>query len=345
MNKFVLILIFLVSFNSYSREYEYDIELIPIKDKNYQTCYNTLLKIGDPNKILGIYLEDDETCEEFLAFNEMVKDSHPEKARLPFHGQIKGINFEDRISLIKYYDDGKLIETQYYKNGNLVIIYQPGEKFTSLTYRDDEKKTKLFHVYTEEENLTALWIDDEKLLEFKVNENDEPLIIKKNINNTLFDLKTFKFKISLNENGTINYYASYSEIYESFNLTIFHEDKLKSRYYYEMEKRDNEFDYKVRSISFINNDETVVSLYYMSDDFVNYDERRYLKSNSEEFRWSKKSNSKKWECWSENNSKRVHNSNCQNIDQVLHENILANYFNNYNYPLYPEKLFKEFGFK
>ena len=34
MNKIVLILIFLVSFNSYARVYEYDIELIPIKDKN-----------------------------------------------------------------------------------------------------------------------------------------------------------------------------------------------------------------------------------------------------------------------------------------------------------------------
>lgn len=345
MNKFVLILTILLSFHSYSREYEYDIELIPIKDKNYQICYNTLFKIGDPNKILGIKLKDDETCEEFLAFNQMIRDSHPEKARLPFNGEIKGINFEDRISLINYYDDGKLTETQYYKNGNLVIIYLPGKKFASLTYRDDQQKTKLMHVYSEKENLSALLVDDEKLIEFKINENDKPLIIKKNVNNTLFDLKTFKFKISLNENGKINYYAYYSEIFESFHLTIFHDDKLKSRYSYEMEKRDNEFDYKVSSINFINNGETVVSLYYWSEDFANYDETRYLKSEKEEFRNSKKRNSKKWECWSEKNSKFVHNSNCKNIDQTLHENILANYFNNYNYPLYPEKLFKEFGFK
>ena len=345
MNKIVLILIFLVSFNSYARVYEYDIELIPIKDKNYHTCYNTILKIGDPNKILGIYLEDSETCEEFLAFNEMIKDSHPEKARLPFHGQIKGINFEDRISFIEYYDHGQLNTIEYFKNGNLVNSYIPGEEIVSHTYRDDEKKTKLIKVYTNEKNLNSLWIDDEKVLEFKTNENDEPLIIKQNINNTFFDLKTFKFKISLYENNTIDYYASYSEIYESFNLTIFHKDKLKSRYYYEMKKRDNEFNYRVRSISFYNNNETVLNIRYWDDDFVNYDVTIYLKSNGEEFRWSKKRNSKKWECWSVNVSKRVHNSNCQNIDQTMHANILENYFNNYNYPLYPEKLFKEFGFK
>lgn len=345
MNKFVLILILLLSFNSYSREYEYDIELIPIKDKNYQICYYTLFKKGDPNRILGINLEDDETCEEFLAFNQMIKDSHPEKARLPFSGEKRGINFEDRISFIDNFNYGELTETQYYKNGSLVAVYQPGEKLAKLTYIDDQQKTELIHAYTEEENLTTLLIDDEKLLEFKVNENDEPLTIKKNVNNTLFNLKTFKFKISLNEIGKINYYAYYSEIYESFHLTIFHDDKLKSRYNYELNEDGNKFDYRIRSISFINNGETVVSLYYWDEDFTSYNERRYLKSDNEEYVWSKKGNSNKWECWSENHSKRVNNSNCQNIDQTLQENILANYFNNYNYPLYPEKLFKEFGFK
>ncbi|MDC0343270.1 hypothetical protein OAN10_03365 [Alphaproteobacteria bacterium] len=160
MNKFVLILIFLVSFNSYARVYEYDIELIPIKDKNYHTCYNTILKIGDPNKILGISLEDGETCEEFLAFNEMIKDSHPEKARLPFHGQIKGINFEDRISFIEYYDHGQLNTIEYFKNGNLVNLYIPGEEIVSYTYRDDEKKTKLIQVYTKEKNMTVQQLKD-----------------------------------------------------------------------------------------------------------------------------------------------------------------------------------------
>ena len=53
----------------------------------------------------------------------------------------------------------------------------------------------------------------------------------------------------------------------------------------------------------------------------------------------------KWICKDKVLNKEVNSNECLAFDQSYYNEIMDIYFNNYNYPLIPDKIFEELGFK
>ena len=327
----------LISLNVNGNEFEYDKEVIPVFNKKYDTCYYTIKKPGDS---YFISTKDDESCDDFLSFNKIIENKMPDKARLPFNGQIEGINFYKRLTKTTFYEEGKIKGSEYYKNGRLVYINDTNTE--TINFFDIEKKARMILNYGEDLYSYVLLIDDKIVLDFFPEFNDKPNILEENIANIIHNFKTFKFKIQLNKDDTIKSYYFYSEILEDLDLVIYHDDFLRSFYSYEA--KDNQ--YKLNRINFYYSYERILQLYFSDDDYSNYRETRYLKAGDKNFYYIKENiYNDKWICKDKVLNKEVNSSECLAFDQSYYNEIMDIYFNNYNYPLIPDKIFEELGFK
>ena len=330
----------LISFNSYSSEYEYGTMVIPVYNTNYDLCYYTLKK---SENIYILQTKANETCGDFLVFNKMIEDSMPNKAHLPFSGEIEAINYDERLIKKIFYELGLLKKTEFYKSGSLVLInYTDSSKFL---FFDHDERIKLQIIDEKDFTMISMFKDSKKVLEF-FPESNEPPIIDKDIANKLQNLKTFKFKIELNENGTINNYYFYTDMLQVLSVEYYHDDLLSSKYSYGITKENDSYKYKLSSITFYNGSERILYLSFDSDNYQNYSETRYLKADKINYFYKKENvNSDKWVCKNLDTKKVINDSECLKFNQTEYNNIMNTYVNSYKHPLYPDDLFIELGFK
>ena len=331
----------LISLNVNGKEFEYDKEVIPVFNQKYEICYYTIKKPGDT---FNIRTKEDETCDDFLSFNNLIENKMADKARLPFDGQVEGINFDKRLTQTTFYEDGKLKGSEYYKNGKLVYIHDT--KSENINFFDLEKKTRLILNYGNDLYSYVLLIDDKIVLDFFPEFNDKPNILDEKIANIPHFFETFKFKIQLNEDNSLKSYYLYSEILEDLDLVIYHDNLLRSEYSYEVEQESTQYQYKLRTVNFFLTNERLLRLYFKDNEFSNYEEIRYLKAGDKNYRYIRNNiYSDKWICEDAEVYKEINASACLEFDQSYYNEIMNSYFNTYNYPLIPDKIFKELGFK
>ena len=339
--KIFFLIFFLFSFEAYSINYEYDKEVTAIYDEKFNLCYYTLRKSKDE---ISIYLNEDETCEDFLSFNNMISESKPNKARLPFEGEVEGVNFEKRLITKKYYKAGKIEGSEYYKSGK--IIFVNNENTNTVYLIDSDKNIELEVIETKNNQMLTLKKNDKKILEFFPVSNNKPKIFEKDIANKLHSFKTFKFKIEINEDSTIKNFYLYMELFGSLNLWKFHDNNLKASYRYDIEKEFKKYKYRLNNISFYYDQVRLVNVYFKPDEYDNYKETRYFNTENSKSTYTKESvYSDSWICKNLKFSHVINESECLNFDQTYINEVMDKFFNSYNHPLYPDQLFTELGFK
>ena len=216
----------------------------------------------------------------------------------------------------------------------------------NFNFFDLEKKARLILYYYEDIHTYVLLIDDKNSFRFfSLSLMTNLSILDENIANIPHNFETFKFKIELNEDDSLKSYYLYSEIFEDLDLVIYHGNRLRSFYSYQVKKESSKYKYKLVRVNFYVTNERILQLYFDDDDFSNYEEIRYLKAGDKNYRYTRKNiYSDKWICRDVELNKEVNASACLEFDQSYYNEIMNSYFYSYDLPLIPDNIFEEFGF-
>ena len=149
MKRIIFIITFFLTTSSIAIEkYTKDDIVLIWSDIDGECYYTNRIKPDDKFSITI-----DETCDEFLNFNKLVKEIEPLKAQLPISGEVVSINYETRIIQTTIIENGKeigpLIKT---KKGKLFAKSYKNTKNQHISeYFDEEEKIE-FKVVTNTEN-------------------------------------------------------------------------------------------------------------------------------------------------------------------------------------------------